>query len=505
MKVAEYKFKVEGNQLVVAIATESGITGSERTVSAGGGVRAKVIKTSEGKNVIQSFSFDRDRFNEERARTWMEKNSEKLTEAMYYVSMNAPKGSFEDMTLRVQRALNMQEGYEYAVVKFMFKDYAICDLNGDLYKAPFKDKSGRIEFGEFEEVSTEIVAKESQEFREKEERRLSDDVDFSATLKEATVNDEKREVVAVLIEAGTNYSKKRHYPKKTIQEAAGLFAGLKMYIDHPTDREDREKPERSVKDYVSIIKESWYDEGKAMGRIHIHDEWLWGKMKDPVFRESIGISINAAGSRYMKTIDGEQMEVIEKIGGARSVDWVTEAGARGRVEYLLESQEKQREQTMLKTITLTEFEGERKDLVQAIENRVREAMKGETQTAINAAVQEALKPYKEAEAEAAKKVRESKVKSLAEASRLPKKGIVKFVTKFLTENAEVADADLEKKVKEAIAAEIQYLNECGLGIKVGVESGVEEEKEIAEDGEVVVHEAAVGLLEHLGLAEKKKK
>jgi len=61
------------------------------------------------------------------------------------------------------------------------------------------------------------------------------------------------EVEAILISKGTNHNKKRHYPASTLQEAAPHFAGLKMYINHPTKRQEMEMPERNLKDWASTI------------------------------------------------------------------------------------------------------------------------------------------------------------------------------------------------------------------------------------------------------------
>lgn len=156
-------------------------------------------------------------------------------------------------------------------------------------------------------------------------------VDFSDTisLQESAALDSEDIVDVVIIEAGTNFEKKRHYPEKALQEAAPLFKGLKMFLDHAST-DQRERPERKLKDWMATIIESHYADGKIFGRVAVHDSWLKQLLGDPVARKQLGISINAQGKTTSGKINGTDVQVIEAIDPI-SVDWVTEPGSGGHV------------------------------------------------------------------------------------------------------------------------------------------------------------------------------
>lgn len=457
------------------------MTGSERMLALGGGVKARVMKTKSGKAIIESFYFDADRFDQPKAQKWIDDNQAKLETSLTKVQENLPAGSFQDITLRVQTALNCcdlfpddMDGDIDTWVVYAFPDYVIVDSFGVLYKVPYTDEGGKIILGTQEKVSVEFVAQEANRIREKFENLFKPNADIveivskvKFDVKEASsLSDTERKIPIVIIEAGKNFSKRRYYPKSTIQEASPLFAGLKMFINHPTDAEERARPERDLKDWVSTITESWYDPelGASRGIAHVHDVWLWEHLKDPVFRENIGISINASGKRYTKEIDGEQTEVIEKIFQPQSVDWVTEPGARGRVAYLKESQQKEGDAEMLKTVTLKELKEQRQDLI----NEVLAESKAATQSEKDQAVREAVAPLNarisELENKDKKAAQKAKVTSLVEASKLPAKAKQKLI-ESLSVSLYETEEKLADAVKVAVESELAYLKEVG-GIKI---------------------------------------
>lgn len=266
--------------------------------------------------------------------------------------------------------------------------------------------------------------------------RLSDapagggkELDYRINLKEAKYDGKAGEVIAVLIEAGTNYAKKRHYPKATVEKAAPEFVGLKMYVNHPTDREDAERPERDLRTWVATIKESWPENGKAMARIAVHDKWLKELLEDDTARAHVGLSINCRGEFYTGSIDGQQMQIVEKIiveKGPRmsSVDWVTEPGARGRVVSLLESIARGGDMAKeLKDMTLEELREARPDLVKTIESGAR----------VTAPAAEVI----EAAAKAGREAAEKRHAELVEADRqkLVAKGVLESQLKGLIKEA----------------------------------------------------------------------
>ncbi len=127
---------------------------------------------------------------------------------------------------------------------------------------------------------------------------------------------------ACLIDVGQGSS--GYYPASTLQEAAGskvFRAGTQCYIDHPTQSETYERPERSLKDLAGAL------ETDAVFR----DNGLWSRVR--VFSShrdfiterasTIGLSIRADGE-----VDGT---TVTKLTRVHSVDFVTRAGRGGRL------------------------------------------------------------------------------------------------------------------------------------------------------------------------------
>ena len=122
------------------------------------------------------------------------------------------------------------------------------------------------------------------------------------------------------------------YTAENLAESAPLFkAGTEMFIDHPTETEEWERPERSIRDYAGVFLEdatvgedgALYTVCKVFSGVNdlIKDKW-----------EHIGVSINAWCADPIS-----ENGIVPPIAGVRSVDFVTAPGAGGAVVDLLES------------------------------------------------------------------------------------------------------------------------------------------------------------------------
>lgn len=499
MKTLEAKIVEQENFFV--FENSKVIPGSTRMLAVGGGVKARLGKNKEGASVVESYLFDKDRFSKETAEKWLMKHRDNIEESLKRVQENAPAGSFQDITIRLQSAIDNLEFFSaqdqmYAprpYVMYVFPEYCIVCLNDDYWSIPYTGGDSVIKLGKPVKAEMTFVTKEAAILNEKLNRLSKPNTEINAEytklkIVESSVDAAKKTFNAVLIESGMNYTKKRYYPTATIQDGAPLFAGLKMFANHPTEMEERTRPERDIKDWVATIVESWYEDGKAMGKIHVHDKQILENMQDAVYREHIGLSINASGRRYLKTIDGIQVEVIEKIVAPKSVDFVTEPGARGRVEQVVESN---KETVEMKTVK--ELRENYSELVKEVEQSAVASLVESHKVALKEANDRAekaeneLKTIKESEA---KKVWREKVEKILSESKMPKKSCEKIL-ESLTFKADISDADLETSVKEAISKEREYLKEVA-GIKIGVEAGAPSETTLTE-----------GLEKELGLTEKK--
>lgn len=122
------------------------------------------------------------------------------------------------------------------------------------------------------------------------------------------------------------------YTAENLAESAPLFkAGTEMFIDHPTETEEWERPERSIRDYAGVFLEdatvgedgALYTVCKVFSGMNelIKDKW-----------EHIGVSINAWCADPIS-----ENGIVPPIAGVRSVDFVTTPGAGGAIVDLLES------------------------------------------------------------------------------------------------------------------------------------------------------------------------
>jgi hypothetical protein len=121
--------------------------------------------------------------------------------------------------------------------------------------------------------------------------------------------------------------------------------GLHNFIDHPTPEEERLRPEGSLTKLGSTLIEDakWYDDFKGFG------PGLYAKAKaNPSFASTlnviaphIGTSIRAGGKVSQGVIEGRSGPIVEQLTVGKSVDYVTRAGAGGKVLTLLESARQQ--------------------------------------------------------------------------------------------------------------------------------------------------------------------
>lgn len=117
--------------------------------------------------------------------------------------------------------------------------------------------------------------------------------------------------------------------------------GTHNYIDHLTEEEERKKPEGFVSRLGSVLTEDaiWRDDYKGHGP----GLYARAKIKDDfntflgTFGDNIGVSIRARGDTVLGEADGRKGRIVETIKSAKSVDYVTVAGAGGKILDLYES------------------------------------------------------------------------------------------------------------------------------------------------------------------------
>ncbi|HRT66989.1 MAG TPA: hypothetical protein P5540_19445 [Candidatus Hydrogenedentes bacterium] len=286
----------------------------------------------------------------------------------------------------------------------------------------------------------------------------------------------------VVIRPGFNSSRKRFYTKEALESAIPMFDGVKMYIDHQTDKEDAERPEGSLLRLGGVLRNVRMREsdGAIVGTAHIvHDglRQMLVNLSESNLLGTIGVSINAIAAMSRRTIDGVHTFVVESIRKVRSVDFVTEPGAGGEV-LVCESAD------ALEALDRETLEALRPDLVEQIAGQPYEEtdtmdelaqVKSELESlrasydslrAENTALAAERDAYKaKIEEFAAKALEQEKAAKVAEAaaqiqkilaeSKLPDAAKTRISKRF--ENAESVDG-----VKEAVEEEREYLKSAGI-------------------------------------------
>lgn len=156
-----------------------------------------------------------------------------------------------------------------------------------------------------------------------------------------------------LVEAASGTPTKRRFRARLIQGdiqgSSGYYAaemlrrdgptvfreGLQVYLDHPTNTEASDRPERSVRDLAGrLASTAVYENDGLYADIEVYPHVA------PVIEamaDDIGMSIRAAGTCEASTDQRIPGPLITSLTEAMSVDFVTRAGAGGAIVQLLES------------------------------------------------------------------------------------------------------------------------------------------------------------------------
>lgn len=131
-----------------------------------------------------------------------------------------------------------------------------------------------------------------------------------------------------------------YYGPKVLEQvgrSALVPPGTHMYLDHPTDTEAYERPERSVKDLaaVTVTTATWdADEQALMAEVQ-----PFAPHREVLAEQApyIGVSIRASGTAEPGEAEGRTGQIITRITEVHSIDFVTAAGRGGAIVALLES------------------------------------------------------------------------------------------------------------------------------------------------------------------------
>lgn len=158
-------------------------------------------------------------------------------------------------------------------------------------------------------------------------------------LLEASVGDDNT-VPIKIIEPGWGQS--GYYSEEVLKrDGPKVYTeGTQMYLDHPTESEKIDRPERSVRDLVgTLATDGRWEANGADGPGIYADAKVVQPFADslPELAPMIGISHRTSGLVEQGEADGQEGRIVTEMTKTHSVDFVTKAGAGGKVLELMES------------------------------------------------------------------------------------------------------------------------------------------------------------------------
>jgi DNA-directed RNA polymerase subunit RPC12/RpoP len=183
-----------------------------------------------------------------------------------------------------------------------------------------------------EAAEAEEAIKELQEFN-----LCESESGAAIALEEANGADPLKLRVAV-IEPGWGNLRDRHfYPAEMLKRDAHVFEGVKMYT---TDHRPEEKSVRTEVSQVLKCPVGFTETGAPIALVGVFDDAFASSIRNRAALgtlDSLHCSILARGTTKTGEIGGKKANVVEAITSARSLDWITQAGAGGRALTLSES------------------------------------------------------------------------------------------------------------------------------------------------------------------------
>lgn len=259
----------------------------------------------------------------------------------------------------LKEKMQAASGYNYPYIADVFDTYLVYSngYDGDLFRCNYDvTDDGAVTLGDPVAVirKTQYIDKTTETETTTESDLESDPINLieaNADLTEATR-------VVKLIAPGWG-SSGYYSPDVLKRDGPNVFkAGLHNYIDHPTPIEERDRPEGTLTRLGSTLLEDakWYDDFNGNGpglysKASISDDFAPFLAK---FAPNIGMSIRARGDTHQGLAEGKSGKIVDSISSAKSIDYVTRAGAGGKVLDLIESQrstQPEKEQTPMADTT----------------------------------------------------------------------------------------------------------------------------------------------------------
>ena len=137
---------------------------------------------------------------------------------------------------------------------------------------------------------------------------------------------------------GPRWGSSGYYSTEALDQGATVLTkATKIYLDHPSASEDRDRPERSLRDLVGRIDGPVTREADGIYAVmEVLPHWA-EVVSSLASGGDLDMSIRAMAEFHPGEAEGRHGPIIDRFTEFLSVDLVTEAGAGGRVLELIES------------------------------------------------------------------------------------------------------------------------------------------------------------------------
>lgn len=312
-----------------------------------------------------------------------------------------------------------------------------------------------------------------------------------------------------IIDAGWGSS--GYYSREVLQQAANArvyAAGLQMYWNHPSKSDEKERPERDLRDLAGVLTEDarWDEQGPKGPGIYARAK-VFSAYRDAVAEMGpyIGLSHYVWGESKTGEAEGRKGEIITRIVAARSVDFVTVPGRGGAIAEAFraarpavptDDQKTEAGKSMVgekpEKLTLEFVRKEHPEIIEALRQEIEnDSARKEAQAQQEKALKEAKTALEEAKAENAR-LKEALllveartfVEAKVKASTLPEISKTR-VAEALAKDPVVKDGKLDEtayaaKIEAAIKSEAEYLANLGAGKVSGMGAGAPTEMTLEE-------------------------
>ena len=135
-----------------------------------------------------------------------------------------------------------------------------------------------------------------------------------------------------------------YYPKEVLErDGPSVFTkGLKMFWNHATPTEEAMRPEGDLNALAAeLISDARYSDGPAGPGLYA-DAKVFEGYQGPIndMAKHIGVSIRAQGRAVQGEAEGRKGPIVQQLTAAKSVDFVTEPGAGGKILDMFEAARK---------------------------------------------------------------------------------------------------------------------------------------------------------------------